>query len=640
MLFKHPELLWSLFLLLLPILIHLFQLRRFKKTPFTNVKILKKVVSESRKSNALKKWLLLCTRLLLLVALILAFAQPFIPGKSALKNKQTVVYLDNSFSMQALQGTGSLLENAVQELLRSLPEESDLSLFTNDRTFRKVRINDIKNELLALPYSNRQLTLDAIHLKAKSLFDDMADTDNNLILISDFQERLLPATTDSLSFFNTHLVRQAPDQQVNLSLDSVYVASVSPENLDLICTLSSSEKWENIPVSLYDGDRLIAKTAATFNGDLRAEVRFTLPAQKVIKGKITISDSGLSYDNELYFNIDSKEKVKVLAISEAHSDFLKRIYRDEGFQFSDFPLASLNFGLISSQNLIILNELKTIPAALQQALFSYLDGGGSLLIIPNALSDTSGYNSLMARMGNTSFVGHIAEERKVTQIQFAHPLYHHVFEEEVRNFQYPTVKEFFKLKSSLSPALSYENGKPFLIGADGHYIFSASLTRENSNFTQSPLIVPTFYNIGWNSLKLPRFYEIIGNGATIDLPFVPERNGILKVSDAETEFIPLQQTYANKTTLTFNELPIKAGIYNIMEKEGQRGTISFNQAREESRLTYLNLNDLGATSINSDIASLWDQIEKDNSINELWKWFIILALVFIIVEVLIQKYLK
>ncbi|NNK28782.1 MAG: hypothetical protein HKP06_11155, partial [Flavobacteriaceae bacterium] len=35
--FKHPELLYALLLLLIPIIIHLFQLRRFKETPFTNV---------------------------------------------------------------------------------------------------------------------------------------------------------------------------------------------------------------------------------------------------------------------------------------------------------------------------------------------------------------------------------------------------------------------------------------------------------------------------------------------------------------------------------------------------------------------------------------------------------------------------
>ncbi len=83
--FKHPELLWGLLLLLIPILIHLFQLRRFKKTPFTNVKFLKKVISESRRSSTLKKWLLLFTRLMIIAGLVIAFAQPFFAKSSALK---------------------------------------------------------------------------------------------------------------------------------------------------------------------------------------------------------------------------------------------------------------------------------------------------------------------------------------------------------------------------------------------------------------------------------------------------------------------------------------------------------------------------------------------------------------------------
>src|SRR5690606_11291666 len=147
---------------------------------------------------------------------------------------------------------------------------------------------------------------------------------------------------------------------------------------------------------LYNGDRLIAKTAASFDGDLKAEVSFSLPAQEVILGKITLSDSGLSYDNELYFNIDSKEKIKVLAISETNSDFLKRIYREDGYLFLDFPLTSLNYGLLDAQNLIILNELKTIPTALQHALVSFADAGGSLVIIPSPLTDTGNYNLLLS----------------------------------------------------------------------------------------------------------------------------------------------------------------------------------------------------------------------------------------------------
>ncbi|WKX75713.1 BatA domain-containing protein [Zobellia laminariae] len=148
--FKYPELFWALFLLLIPIFIHLFQLRRFKKTPFTNVKFLKKVVSESRQSNTLKKWLLLFTRMLLLAAFIFAFAQPFFAEKSALKQKGTVIYLDDSFSMQLKEEGTTLLENAVQELIKKLPKEERFSLFTNTKTFRNTTIQDIQNELLAL----------------------------------------------------------------------------------------------------------------------------------------------------------------------------------------------------------------------------------------------------------------------------------------------------------------------------------------------------------------------------------------------------------------------------------------------------------------------------------------------------------
>jgi len=72
--FKHPELLYALFLLLIPILVHLFQLRRFKKEAFTNVAFLKKLNIQTRKSSTIKKWLLLLTRLAVIACIVLAFA--------------------------------------------------------------------------------------------------------------------------------------------------------------------------------------------------------------------------------------------------------------------------------------------------------------------------------------------------------------------------------------------------------------------------------------------------------------------------------------------------------------------------------------------------------------------------------------
>jgi len=640
MLFKHLELLWAFFLLLIPIFIHLFQLRRFKKTPFTNVKILKKVVAESRKSNSLKKWLLLCTRLIILSALIIAFAQPFIPGKSALKSNETVIYLDNSLSMQAKMGTSTLLENMVQDILKSVPEENTFSLFTNDKIYRQVRIGDIKNNLLSLPYSNNQLQLEEIFLKAKTLFTDSETTHNDLVLISDFQKTIHSPTKDSLPNINRHLVQSLPNELVNVSIDTVFISTVSSENVDLKTILSTNSDINNIPVSLYNGEKLIAKTSATFDENKKGEVNFTIPANEVIDGKILISDSGLSYDNQLYFNINKQEKVKVLSIGDISENYLGRIFTEDVFLFSNFNVNSLNYSLLESQNLIILNELNTIPMALQNALKAYKNGGGTLVVIPSVQVDLDNYNTFLSGFSNSSLLSSVMEERKITEIAFSHPLFKNVFEKEVTNFQYPTIKSFYTIKSNMPKILSYQSGYPFLVGEEGTYLFTASISLENSNMINSPLIVPTFYNMGMGSLRIPSIYEVIGSKITVDIPINLTKDRILKVSNENDEFIPFQQSFSNKTTLTFNDYPVTAGIFQIKEQEKSVRNISFNFPRAESQLYYVDMSELKGYSINENVTTLFQSIEKDNSINELWKWFVILALAFIFAEVLILKFLK
>lgn len=169
--FKYPEVLYALFLLLIPILVHLFQLRRFEKTAFTNVKFLQNVILQTRKSSQLKKWLILCTRLLALAALVFAFAQPYFANRDIVKTeKETVIYLDNSFSMETKGEKGALLKRAVQELLNTVPENEEISIFTNTETFKNTTIKSIRNELLQLEYSHQQEAIPSVILKGRKLF--------------------------------------------------------------------------------------------------------------------------------------------------------------------------------------------------------------------------------------------------------------------------------------------------------------------------------------------------------------------------------------------------------------------------------------------------------------------------------------
>jgi len=636
--FKHPEILWALFLLIIPILIHLFQLRRFKKTPFTNVAMLQKVVSESRKSNTLKKWLLLLTRLLLLAAIIIAFAQPFTSATTALMEKETVVYLDDSFSMQAKNNGISLLEKAVQGFIKNIDEETEFSLFTNEKTYNNIRVGDIRNTLLSLPYSYKQLDLNEIGLKAASLFSQSNSSIKNLIVVSDFQERMASGNSSMDSTLAAYFVPMQPREVQNVSIDSVFVDDGLNEQAMLQVFLSGGNENEVLPISLYNNDELIAKTAAKFKSDGDAKVEFTIPVNEALNGRLSIIDNALGYDNQFYFNINSKEKIKVLAISESNSDYLNRLFRSDEFDFQKYALNQLDYSNLDNQNVVILDDLSTIPSSLQNILRTFKNDGGTLIIVPAIDSDIQSYNSLLSSLSAAQLLERITSDAQLTNITFDHPLYRDVFEREVTNFQYPSVKEYFKIQTSLPLALSLDGGDIFLAGENGLYIFGVPLALKNSNFINSPLIVPTFYNMAQTSLQVPKPYQTLGASSTVDISVQIGNDDILEVSKEGYEFIPLQQTFPNRVRLTFDQNPTEDGIYSIRQNGQAVQNISFNYPRTESQLNYLDIGILANVNTIDSIPELFEYLKAENNITAYWKWFVILALLLALIEVLIQKF--
>lgn len=635
--FKHPEILWALFLLSIPILIHLFQLRRFKKTPFTNVAMLQKVVSESRKSNTLKKWLLLITRLFLLAALIIAFAQPFSSTVTALQQKETVVYLDNSFSMQAKNNGLSLMEKAIQDLIKNIDAGTVFSLFTNENTFRDVSVKDIQNQLLSLPYTDRQLNLEDIQLKANTLFSNSNTTIKNLIVISDFQQRMATRQIPSDSTVHSYYVPIRSQDPTNVSIDSIYLEDDFSEQNRLHILLSGGSDGQTFPISLYNGSSLIAKSAAKFSTNNISEVIFSIPSGQEINGRIIIADNGLGYDNQFYFNINTKERIKVLAISASHSDYLERLYPEEDFDLIKVLLDQLDYSTVEGQNMVILDNLNTIPNSLQNVLASFKEDGGTLVVAPSENSDLTSYNRLFSQLSNIQFLEKVDNSVNITAISFGHPLYKNVFEKEVANFQYPKVEQYFRIRSNLPRILSLDNNEPFLLGSDGLYCFTASMELENTNFTASPLIVPTFYNMATSSLKLPQIQHALGQAESVDISTQLTNDAILSVSKGDETFIPLQQSLPNKVRLVFEQNPTTDGIYTITQNDRALKNISFNYPRSESQLAYLDMESLSQTNTQESIDSLFTYLEAENNITAYWKWFVILALLLALVEVIIQK---
>lgn len=628
--FKHPELLYALLLLVIPIIVHLFQLRRFQKEAFTNVEFLKNVVLQTRKSSQLKKWLALLTRMLMFAAIILAFAQPYFSKSTDINvAAETVIYLDNSFSMQAKGSRGPLLQRSIQEIIESLDDKSELTVFTNDQSFSEVTRKTATNELINLNYAATQLDYNAAILKGVTFFSNNEAAIKNLVLISDFQQDhgSIENITDDI---NLSLVKVAPINNSNVSVDSVYISNTTSENVELKVIVKANQiNLDNLSVSLHNNDLLLAKSSLSDN----SEASFTLP-NGIVNGKITVDDANLNFDNTLYFNINQPEKINVLSINETNDNYLKRIYTSDEFNYNSVELSQLNYNNIGEQNLIILNGINNIPISLINAVDQFKNQGGLVLIIPSDNIDLNSYNQIYR-----SYTNFILSEKSVTTINYAHPILSGVFEKQISNFQYPKVNSFYTLTSGQN-ILQFEDGKSFLGQQGNTYAFAASLSNENSNFINSPLIVPILYNIGKRSLQLPRLFYTIGMNNSFDVNTSLKQDEILKLRGNNTEIIPQQRNFNNKVSVNTEETPDIAGIYAVINDDSDIKNVSYNYNRKESDLNYMNISDIERVNVSDSVPQIMASIKNDTNVNELWKWFTIFALVLLIVEMLILKYLK
>ncbi|KAF2340674.1 BatA domain-containing protein [Flavobacterium tistrianum] len=640
--FKHPEILYFLFLLIVPILVHLFQLRRFKTSYFTNVRFLKELAIQTRKSSKIKKRLLLATRLLLLTCAIIAFAQPFFEAADS-KNASNEMYivLDNSFSMQAKGKKGELLKRAVQELLENTPENTQFSLLTNTENFWNTDIKSSRSALQNLKYSASPFDLSAISAKIKA---HKSAHKKDIVIITD-AVGLKEAAIKSIDFEEKpYFIVPEAEQKNNVSIDSVYINQTLENFYEIGINLSAyGEDFKPVSTALYNQNKLIAKTIVNFDAK-KKKINFTIP-KEAFHGYVTIEDNGLTYDNKLFFSISKNKKTNVISIGEPEkSNFLSRIYTSAEFNYNNYPISSLDYNSLEKQNTIILNELIDIPQALQTTLKAFVSKGGNLVVIPSEKTSLSSLNALLGNFGKIQFGNLETNSKLITKINFDHPLFSGVFENKITNFQYPKVNSSFAVSSSYPAVLSFEDQTAFVTAVQnqvsGITVFTAPINSTNSNFQQSPLIVPLFYKIAQNNQKTGVNALTIGNSQPYFVDVLLTKDAILEVKGTDDSFIPIQQILNNKVKLTFNDFPETAGNYSVFDKKEWVENISFNYKRTESDLSQVNTNVVSDFKTADTISTIFNTLQTERTDSQIWKWFVIFALLFLALEMAIIKFVK
>ena len=640
--FKNPEILYFLGLLIIPIIVHLFQLQRFVKTPFTNVAFLKKIALQTRKSSRIKKWLILATRMLLFTALIIAFAQPYFGNRKINEQQHFFIYIDNSLSTNAKGDKGNLLQVSAQEIIENISKKATYSLLTNNNFYKNKTAVELKDILLQIKNTAKKKSLKSVSLKISSVYNSNFLSKN--IIISDFQN----TKKDELESFtkNTSFVKLSPQLKDNLAIDSVFVNNTDNTNFNVVILVKNQGKAKtNIPIALYNKNKLVNKQLFSIKENSTQKVTFSILKSPMFLGKIALNyNDTYNFDNSFYFSINPNLKTTVLNIGKP-ADFISKIYTEKEFTLTNTTLQNLDYNLISKQNLIVLNEIDNLPKNLSAYLAEYSKKGGTILIIPAKNIAISSYNNLFNQLKIGQLLSQKNDSLKITTINYKHPLLKNVFEKKTTNFQYPFVKTSYvtSLKNA-STIMSFDNKKAFIkqintINSSIYWVASP-LNKQNSNFTNSPLIVPIFYNIGKQSSQRSELYYLVDKETNITINKQLDKNEVVAVSNTKNSFIPLQQTLQNSIKISLKEQPLTAGFYQIKQQETVLKNIAFNYPKEESSLHFLNISDTKSSLFSNSIETTLKKSNDENKIQWLWKWFLALAIVSLLIEILILKFFK
>lgn len=661
--FHHPEFLWALFACLIPLIIHLFNFRRYKKVKFSNVEMLKQLQTESRKSRQIKKWLIMLTRMLAIASMVLAFARPFIPSKSTVSARNLVsIYLDNSESMNAEGEKGPLFENAkndIRELIQNLPTSSSIQVIDNQlspfatKTYNVQNVESIIDEIEIVPKANNfnQVIQKAYSKKVGEGFETQ-----QLFVFSDLQKTapLELSNLDSSSLIN--LVKSKPNLPQNAAVDSVWLAEPISKLGDAIqlrvkVSNSGSEEIESSTLMLYIND--VQQGAESFsiaaNSSKVFDLAFTSASKGWIEGRVEITDVPITFDNAYYFTAFLEPNINVLNIGKS-SPYLANVFgKDPVFSYSTTNQSSVDYGNLASYDLIILNQVNKISSGLAGECKKYVKEGGVLCMVPSEVKEN---NDGLSQLGAGSYGKLNKKDISIRNSDLNSGFYKGVYKRIPKNAVLPKVKRCYNLAGYDRGILKLKDGSAILAttnaGRGSIFQFALPFGKSFSSLQENELFVLTMLKMAFSkSIKQELSYNLFRE-EPITLRNVQDlvKNVTLKKGDQE---MIAEHSAANRAFKVWLNADLQEeGIYNALSQDNNElAKIALNHPRVESKQLFHSINDFKEAFVNSKVnlvdgttAGLKQSASTLQGGRQLWKLFIIGCLIFLLLEVLLLRFFK
>lgn len=676
--FLHPAFLWALTALAIPVLIHLFQLRRFKRIDFPDVRLLAEVSTRSRARRKVMHWLVLLARMLAVTFLVLAFAQPYIPGPDMAQTGQRAVslYIDDSASMDGQNANGRLLDQArkaAQATVMAFSPTDRFQVLTGrfEGRQRSLMGRDEAMEAIAQvgtgPFTR---PLSQVLARQQEVLSSSDAPVKRRFVLTDLQRSVTDVERwEDAPGIATVVVPFPAARPDNLSVDSAWFGTPvrrvgQSEVLHVRITNHGGQDLVNVPLrfSLMGRQRALATFGVEAGATVDTTLRFTAGGPGIYHGEVSVEDQPVTFDDHLHVAYRVSGRLNVLLVSGGDADGDRAVAAvfsgDSLHAFQQRPYRSLDLGLLPEQDLVILNGLPEIPGGLEQALGSFADAGGSLCILPPMDAPPEGHAALFQRFRAVPPSTTDTTRMKVERIDLEQPFYRSIFQTMPRNVDLPVAGHRWNLRPppGSDVLLRMQDGTPYLArtasGNGSVYFWAAPLSARAGNLVRHALFATSLLRMAELARPMGALYHTIGEGVPIPLEGVllsGERPPLLRGPEG-VDLVPEVRRHHGEVSLVLHDQDMPPGAYAMTVGKDTLAMVALAQSRAESDLSSYSVDELrdllsrhGLTSYTvmeatgDDLSLRLTELDRGR---KLWKWAILLALLFLAAEVFLIRWAR
>jgi hypothetical protein len=626
--------------------------------------------------------IILGTRLLAIASLVFAFSRPYIPlnDRTSKAAQQIVaIYIDNTFSMKNVSEKGQILEQAklkAIEIANSYRAGTQFLILTSDFLpqhqflLTKEQFNQQVTEIKESPKSPK---LSEIYAQVmRSISGTTKKADKVFYFLSDFQKNStdFEALKPDSSVW-TYLLPFKADKTNNLLIDSCWFDVPGrkigqQEKLFVRLKNLSGQAYQNIPIRLTINDSLRAISNINIVGleDAIIELNFTNNSEGIQLCKVELDDYPIIYDNSFFMSYKVRGRMKALGIFNPlnnSSNYLKALFADDQLiGYDEFPENNVQISQLKDYQCIFMLNNQKISSGLKSELISFVEQGGSLVLIPNRTNSFDDYNALLTGLNCNSVASFDTATMGISEINYEHALYKDVFKKKEEDADFPVIHGFLRFSEQIqkieSSLLKFRNGKNALsthrFGNGNVYSFAFSVDKTNFSFIRHVLFVPTIYNMVLNSEEPQKYaYSIESEEpVTLNQNQLPDELKLINLQAKEEFKVSARNSGIGRKQLILNDLISQAGHYLVKDGDKTIQSVSYNFPRKESIPEFysseeiknqIDANNLKQTQLIDVTQEHFSETLKDlNNGKQLWKVFVALAIFFLMCEMAVIRFWK